>query len=124
MTNTIDLNKKVYDKNSYNKTIDTKFRELGVTSIVDDLSATISVDTFFENYNQIFYQIPKNGEFNSHEFLAKTSGDYVNFLQVNEQLLALQQEISTLRQENLNQSIQIIELQTGQKLTTTGSLSI
>src|ERR1035437_7333041 len=111
MVNKIDLNKTVYEKNSYNKTIDTKFRELGVTTVAEDLSNTISVNTFFENYNQIFYQIPKTGNANSHEFLVKTSGDYINLIQSNEQILALQEEISMLRQENLSQSMQILEAQ-------------
>ena len=124
MVNKIDLNKTVYEKNSYNKTIDTKFRELGVTTVAEDLSNTISVNTFFENYNQIFYQIPKTGNANSHEFLVKTSGDYINLIQSNEQILALQQEISMLRQENLSQSMQILEAQIGQKLTIPGSLII
>ena len=117
----IDLNRKVYDKNSYNKIIDTKFKEFGVTSIIKDLSDTISIEDFFDNYNTIFYQIPKIGETNSHEYLAKTSGDYVNFDQTNEQISALQEEISILRQENLNQSIEILELKTGQKFNITGS---
>lgn len=117
----IDLNRKVYDKNSYDKIIDTKFKEFGVTSIIKDLSDTISIDDFFDNYNSIFYQIPKIGNTNSHEYLAKTSGDYVNFDQTNEQIMALQKEISILRQENLNQSIEILELKTGQKFNITGS---
>lgn len=121
MSERIDLNKKVFDKNSYTKTIDTKFRELGVTSITEDLSNTISVDIFFENYNQIFYQIPKNGNNNSHEYLVKTSGDYINFIAINEQIIALQEEISILRKENLSQSIQIVELQI-QSINLTGSL--
>ena len=117
----IDLNRKVYDKNSYDKIIDTKFKEFGVTSIIKDLSDTISIDNFFDNYNTIFYQISKTGETNSHEYLAKTSGDYINFIQTNEQIMALQKEISTLRQENLNQSIELLELKTGQKFNITGS---
>lgn len=116
----VDLNKKVFDKNSYTKTIDTKFRELGVTSIVKDLSDTISIDDFFQNYNDIFYQIPKNGNTNSHEFLVKTSGEYINFEIINEQILALQQEISNLREEGLQKDIKILELQTGQSLNLTG----
>jgi len=122
MVEKVDLNKKVYEKNSYTKTIDTKFKELGVTSVAKDLSDTISVDDFFSNYNSIFYQIPKNGDSNSHEFLVKTSGDYIDFNQINEQILALQKEISTLRETNLQQSITILGLQTGQTFNITGSI--
>ena len=75
----LDLNKKVFNKEIYSKTIDTNFKELGIIPVTEDLSNTISIEDFFDNYNSIFYSIPKSGETNSHEFLIKTSGDYINF---------------------------------------------
>lgn len=124
MDNIIDLNKRVFDKNDYIKNIDTQFKELGVRSIVDELNNTVSIEDFFNYYNQLFYSIPREGDINSHEYLAKTSGDYINFSQINDQIIALQQEISDLRKDNLQLNLQIIEYQTGQKLSLTGSLSL
>lgn len=124
MDNIIDLNKRVFDKNDYIKNIDTQFKELGVRSIVDELNNTVSIEDFFNYYNQLFYSIPREGDINSHEYLAKTSGDYINFSQINDQIMALQQEISDLRKDNLQLNLQIIEYQTGQKLSLTGSLSL
>ena len=120
----LDLNKKVFNKEIYSKTIDTNFKELGIIPVTEDLSNTISIEDFFDNYNSIFYSIPKSGETNSHEFLIKTSGDYINFEQNNEQILALQEEIASLREENLKKDIKIMELQTNQTLNITGSLNI
>jgi hypothetical protein len=124
MDNIIDLNRNVYDKNTYTKNINTQFTELGVKSINDELANNITVDDFFNYYNQLFYSIPKNGTINSHEYLVTTSGNYINFSQNNEQIIALQKEISSLREENLQLNVQIIEYQTGQKISLTGSLAI
>lgn len=123
MSDKIDLNIKVFNKDIYTNTIDTKFRELGVTSINEDLSNNISIEDFFDNYNKIFYQIPKNGNTNSHEYLIKTSGEYVNFETTNEQIIALQQEISDLREENLKKDMQILEIQINQK-SISGSINM
>lgn len=124
MNNKIDLNKIIYSKESYTGNIDTQFKELGVTSIIEDLNNNLSVEEFFNQYNSLFYLIPKEGENNSHEYLTKTSGDYINFTQINEQILALQQEISSLRETNLQLNIKLIESQTGQTFNITSSLQI
>ena len=97
----IDLIKKVYSKTEYPKIIDTKFSELGVTSIADQISSTFTVDEFFEKYNELFYSIPEYGDINSHEYLVKTSGEYIEFDKDNSLIEALQQEIAQLRNDLL-----------------------
>ena len=62
-------------------------------------------------YNSLFYDIPADGETNSHEYLVKTSGEYINFEQNDEDIQALLDEITTLRQENLDLTQQVINLQ-------------
>jgi len=73
-------------------------------------------------YNELFYEIPLLGD-NSHEFLVKTSGEYINFDQNSEIIEALQQEITALREESLQLNIQLAEAESGQKLNITGSIS-
>jgi uncharacterized membrane protein YgcG len=85
----------------YTKTINTSFNELGVQSIEDQVNEQPTVQEFFNLYNELFYQIPEVGDTNSHEFLIKTSRDYINFEEENETILALQNEISNLRREIL-----------------------
>jgi hypothetical protein len=115
----ISLIKKAYNKNQYEKVIDTKFSQLATTvSPSEQLSSpTISVEEFFQNYEQIFLQIPKEGETNSHEYLVKTSSEYINSDTLNSDIQALIDEINILQQQNLDLNQQIIELQL------TGSLS-
>ena len=99
----VDLNKKEYSKNRYNQVIDTSFTQL-VNSSVEQVVETqsISVDEFFNNYQEIFFQIPKFGEVNSHEYLAKTSQEYIGDTNNNDETIqALIDEITQLRQENL-----------------------
>jgi hypothetical protein len=94
----VDLNRKVYNKDRFNKSIDTEFNEIIPPS--DDVEvAPIDVGTFFQNYAEIFYDIPKTGDVNSHEFLIKQSTDYVGGDAINADILALLQEINSLRQE-------------------------
>jgi uncharacterized secreted protein with C-terminal beta-propeller domain len=104
----IDLAKKVFSKTQYKKTIDTNFNELGVTSIKQDLQNQVTVSQFFNLYNELFYEIPPEGETNSHRFLVEQSGDYINFDQTNEEIEALQTEITQLRQDLLKLQIQAI----------------
>ena len=113
----IDLTKEVFSKAQYVKTIDTSFNELGVTSIGEDLIAQPSVEEFFDQYNELFYDIPPNGEVNSHEYLVKTSGEYINFEDNNIEIEALRAEIASLRSDNL--SLQMENL----KLSVSGSVS-
>ena len=108
---TINLNKRVYAKNQYEKVIDTKFSQLANTAPVDTTVPTISVDEFFQYYQQLFFQIPKLGTTNSHEYLIKTSSEYINFTPINEDIQALIEEINNLQQNNLELNQKLVELQ-------------
>ena len=97
----LTLNNTVYNKNQYQRVIDTSFTQL-VQPQVTTIAPTISVAEFFQNYQQIFYQIPKFGEINSHEYLIKTSQEYIGGTEPQDDLTqALINEITQLRQENL-----------------------
>ena len=122
--NKVDVKKTVFNKPQYIKTIDTTFNELGVTNILDDIESTVTIEKFFEYYNELFYEIPATGENNSHEYLVKTSGEYINYDQESEIIQALQDEISSLRQENLELQIKVVKAETGEDIPLTASLDI
>jgi hypothetical protein len=113
---TINLNKKVFVKNQYERVIDTKFSQLATTITPTEQAAltspTITVDEFFQDYAQLFLQIPKEGETNSHEYLVKTSSEYINFTPMSDDIQALIDEINLLQQQNLELNQQIVELTT------------
>ncbi len=97
----INLNKKVFNKSTYERTINTQFSQLGVKSVQEQINEQPTVQEFFDMYNTLFYDIPELGPTNSHEFLVKTSGEYINTDVNNELIDALQKEIAVLRQDLL-----------------------
>ena len=119
----VDLQKEVFNKTQYVQVIDTSFSQLGVASISASAENQISIEEFFGYYNSLFYDIPAMGATNSHEFLVKSSGEYINFDQIAEEILALQQEISGLREELLAEQIKVVELESGVSVNT-GSLDL
>jgi hypothetical protein len=123
MEQKVDTKKKVFNKAQYPKTINTQFSQLGVTSITQAIAETPTVEEFFQLYDELFYDIPALGATNSHEYLVKTSGEYIDFDQQNEIIEALQQEITSLREELLTTQISLAEAQTGQSINFTGSLT-
>ena len=109
----INLNKKVYIKNQYEKVIDTKFSQLASPpTITTTLSPEELINKFFQDYENLFYVIPKTGVTNSHEYLIKTSTEYINYVPLNDDLQALIDEINLLQQQNLELNQRLVELQT------------
>ena len=111
MAEQIALTKQVYDKNQYQKVIDTTFTQLVQPASQATGSALPTVNEFFDFYNQLFFDIPKFGETNSHEYLIKTSQEYIGLSNVvNDEIQALINEITELRQENLELQQQLLSV--------------
>ena len=102
------LNKTVYNRREYVNVIDTSFTQITPTIPVED---TITVEQFFQYYSKIFYDIPTVGEINSHEYLIKTSGAYINIAVSNDESQLLLDEITSLRQQLLTANQQLINTQ-------------
>ena len=114
MAEQINLNKTVYSKTQYERVIDTSFTQLIEPQITSPLIIpSISISEFFQNYQQIFFQIPKFGNTNSHEYLIKTSQEYIGDINNTDTdtIQALIDEITQLRQENLDLQQQIFNNQ-------------
>ena len=99
----VNLRRQVFDKRKFNETVDTSFSQLGQQqqdpSFFDINLAT--QEDFFTLYDKFFFDIPKEGDTNSHAFLVQESSNYLGSELVNEEIQALIQEISDLREENL-----------------------
>ena len=64
--NVLNLRKTVLTKTAYPNAVDISFSELVTPSPA--LEETISVEEFFTLYNSIFYNIPAEGNVNSHQY--------------------------------------------------------
>jgi hypothetical protein len=109
----IDLNRVVFNKLKYEKTIDTSFTELLPPAPEADETPILTVEQFFQAYNTLFFEIPKTG-INSHNELIQTSTEYIGDDQSNAELDALFQEINNLRAELLTSQEELINFQTSQ----------
>ena len=101
MAKNINLNKEVFNKRAYLKTIDISFKELGVKTIQEQIDTQPTVQEFFDMYNTLFYNINELGPTNSHEYLIKTSQEYIGAQENNELIELLQAEIANLREQLL-----------------------
>jgi hypothetical protein len=99
----VNLIKQVYNKNQYEKVIDTSFTQLVQPQVTASVVApSISTSEFFTNYQTLFFEIPKFGDINSHEYLIKTSQEYAGDFNNDDTIQALIEEVTQLRQENLS----------------------
>ena len=109
----IIFTKQVFPKTQVESTIDTQFTQLVPTAPPTSSVFVPTVDEFFRYYQELFYQIPKFGDTNSHEYLIKTSQAYIGQNQTdNDTIQALVDEITQLRQENLDLQQQLVSTQT------------
>tara|TARA_R100000030_G_scaffold10331_1_gene7035 strand:- start:3376 stop:4299 length:924 start_codon:yes stop_codon:yes gene_type:complete len=97
----IKFQKTIYSQTAFRKKVDTSINEL--TSKKEE----VDVDKFFDQYFQIFFDIPQRG-INSHETLFKESKEYLlDYRDPKEdQISDLEQQIEALE-------LQILELQQG-----------
>jgi hypothetical protein len=104
----IPIQKTVFDKNTYSRVIDTQFRQLITQETEETLSFTI--DDFFVLYEQLFYQIPIEGDTNSHQYILQKEADYLGISINQDDIQALLDEITSLRQQVLDTQTIINEL--------------
>ncbi len=106
----ISLKKQAYAKEQFINTIDTNFTQLANTLPTNAAPTQVSIDQFFQEYQDLFYIIPKFGNTNSHEYLIKTSQEYIGSSNTiaDDTIQALIDEITQLREENLTLQQQLI----------------
>ena len=97
----VEMVKEIYGLNTYTKAINTSFTEL-VSPTQEVTASGITIDQFFEYYNQLFFEIPVSGSINSHTYLVETSQQYIGGSVLDAEKQALIEEINSLRQQILD----------------------
>lgn len=105
----IPVQKTVFDKDAFNKVVNTQFNQL-LNQGAQEESLTFTIDDFFDLYDELFYQIPKEGESNSHQYILQREADYLGVAISQEDIQALLNEITSLRQQVLEAQTTINEL--------------
>ena len=93
---------------NYDKVIDTEFKTFGVNNNAG--ITQISLEQFFQNYDELFYQIPKEGDSNSHNFILNKTIEYLGVrLADDESIQTLLDEVAFLRRQILEDNKTIAE---------------
>ena len=97
----IPIEKQVFDKDQFGKVIDTEFSQL-LNQQTEIPTPTFTLEDFFTLYDQLFYQIPKEGEADSHRYILQREADYLGVIIDQDDIQALLDEITALRQQVLD----------------------
>lgn len=108
MSQEVQLAKKVYGRGLYPQIIDTTFNQL----VPPTASAPniLTIPEFFEAYDNLFYEIPVEGDINSHAYLVARSSEYIGTTVQNDEINGLLEEINSLRQDLLDANQTILDL--------------
>jgi hypothetical protein len=95
------VQKTVFNKDTYDRVVDTQFSQLINPNDLNE-SPIFTIDDFFELYEQLFFQIPKEGDSNSHQYVLQREADYLGISISQDDVQALLNEITSLRQQVLD----------------------
>ena len=95
----IPIEKQVFDKDAFGKVINTQFSYL-LNNQAEE-TPTFTIEDFFQLYEDLFYQIPKEGDSNSHQYILQKEADYLGISISQDDVQALLDEITLLRQQVL-----------------------
>lgn len=122
MSEKVNLGRTGFVTSAYLNAIDTTFTQL--IPPPPPVENVITVEEFFNLYNQLFYEIPAEGDINSHQFLIERSTEYIGFTEEKDQdIEALLNEITQLREELLSTQQQLRDLQVSGSFQTTNEAS-
>jgi len=110
MGQTVDVKRKIYGISTFKNVVDVNFNQLVPKDAPVVVTKPTNVDDFFKSYDELFYDIPAVGDTNSHLELINRSSDYIGV-----SLAELEEEIKTLRQENVSLKNQLATLTTNNK---------
>lgn len=99
MATKVNFSKKTFNKDIYSKIIDVEFSELLVKG--EENVQEFTVNDFFDQYNSLFFEIPIDGDVNSHTELIKRSTEYSGLEQNSDEIDLLLTEINQLKLELL-----------------------
>ena len=108
MGNNIKIQKTVYQKDAFGKVVNSDF-----STFTQPTSVPLgkSIDEFFKDYEDLYLEIPINGDQKSHEYLAGRSGELLSIQDALIDIQPLLDEITELRERLLNANEQIFDLE-------------
>ena len=111
MSQTVKFSKRVYNQTQRENTIDTNITQLSQPQQETFFDVNLAtIEDFFIIYQNLYSLIPQYGEINSHEYLVKESSKIITLDQQNDTVQSLLDEITELRQQNLDLQQEKVDL--------------
>ena len=104
----VGFESKVYDRTEADFVLDRSFSQFGQREEVTEKT----VEQFFIDYEDLYYQIPVEGEINSHEYLIRRSSELYKINDTLTDIQPLLDEITLLRSQSVADQQTIIDLRT------------
>ena len=104
----VKIQKTVYDKDDYGKVVDRSFNSFKQDETVPVFK---TVDQFFKDYEDLYLEIPIEGDEKSHRYLYNRSGELLDIQSIETDIQPLLDEIAELRDQLLEANIKVIDLE-------------
>lgn len=104
----VELKTKVYNRSEADFILDRTFSQFGQQEEVSGRT----VEQFFIDYENLYYQIPVEGDINSHRYLIQKSSELVDLEETEPDIQPLLDEITLLRSQSVVDQQTIIDLRT------------
>ena len=109
MDKNIKIQKTVYSKDAFGKVVNSSFNTFKQPAAP---SIQSTVDDFFKDYEDLYLEIPINGDAKSHEYLVNRSSELLSLQDAALDIQPLLDEIADLRQQLLEANTELIQLTT------------
>ena len=106
MAKNIEIKKTVYTKDNFNKVVDREFKSFKQPA---EVPVEKTVDQFFKDYEDLYLDIPLEGDEKSHRYLYNRSGELLDIQDAETNIQPLLDEIAELRQLLLESQQEIID---------------
>lgn len=106
MAKNIEIKKTVYTKDNFNKVVDREFKSFKQPA---EVPVEKTVDQFFKDYEDLYLDIPIEGDEKSHRYLYDRSGELLDIQDAESNIQPLLDEIAELRQLLLESQQEIID---------------
>ncbi len=101
----LNLNSTTFGKQTFQDVVDDKFSQFTQPVVVKE---EVSLEEFFKIFDDVFYNIPKYGETNSHQFIFNKVSEYLGVQKSD--ISDLLEEVTTLKTQLVDSFKDIEEL--------------
>lgn len=106
MSELVTFNSQVYDRKTVNEVVDRSFREFGQKTVM----ASKTVEQFFQDYEDLYFEIPAKGDVQSHQYLVEKSSELYKMEDTLTDIQPLLDEITALKNQSVQDQQTILEL--------------